>query len=93
MRPYRTLKIASVIQKELSNILIRDFNFDGALVTVLEVLVTDDLLKTKVKLGIIPYEKGPAVFFELQKHKREIQHKILKKMKIRAVPTLEFEIS
>lgn len=92
MRPFRNLKLASAIQKELSNILVRDFDFENALVTVLNVEVTKDFLQAKVKLGIIPYEKGPEVFQKLENERRQVQHKILKKMKIRAIPRLKFKI-
>lgn len=91
MRPHRNEKIASTIQKELSKILAKDLEFN-ALVTILDTAVTEDLLKTVVTLGIIPHEKGPEVFMELQKHKREIQHKVLKRMKIKYIPTLYFKI-
>ena len=67
MRQYRNLKIGSLIQEELSKLLIRDINFGDALVTILKVEVDEDLLHARVKLGIIPYEKGPEVFKEILK--------------------------
>ena len=91
MRPHRNEKIASTIQKELGKIFAKDLEFD-ALVTILDVNVSEDLLKTEVSLGIIPYEKGPEIWKMLHDHKREIQHKVLKRMKIKSVPTLFFKI-
>ena len=91
MRPHRNEKIASTIQKELSKIIAKDLEFD-ALVTILDINVSEDLLKTVVSLGIIPYEKGPEVWKTLQDRKKEIQHKVLKRMKIKFIPTLYFKI-
>ena len=92
MRQYRNLKIGSLIQEELSKLLIRDINFGDALVTILKVEVDEDLLHARVKLGIIPYEKGPEVFKEITEHQRELKHKLLKKMNIRPMPHIGFEI-
>lgn len=92
MRPYRNLKIAALIEEELAKLLLRECDFDGALVTITGVIVGEDLLQARVKLAIIPYEKGPEVFFELDKRRGELQHKMLKKMNIRPMPHIEFEI-
>ncbi|MCQ9208874.1 MAG: ribosome-binding factor A [Omnitrophica bacterium] len=92
MKPYRNLKIASLIQQELSQILVKEFNFEGALVTIIGVEVSGDLLQAKVELGIIPLKKGPAIFAIIEKRSRELQYKLLKKMRIRFVPRLRFKI-
>jgi ribosome-binding factor A len=92
MRPFRDLKIASVIQEQLAKILARDFFVEGALVTVMNVVLDDDLLHARVKIGIIPYEKGPEVFEALEKNRREFQHKLLKKMNIKPMPQIKFEL-
>ena len=93
MRPFRNTKIASVIQAELSFIFARDCDFQGTLVTVIEVEIGEDLLKAKIKIGILPYKDGPAVFDYLQKKRREIQHKLLKRTRLRRVPSLQFLIA
>ncbi|MDI6821211.1 MAG: ribosome-binding factor A [Patescibacteria group bacterium] len=92
MRPFRNLKIASLIQEELSKLFVRELNFDDALVTIINVEVDEDLLHSRVKLGIIPYEKGPEVYSLLQKHRGRLQHMLLKKLNIKPLPHLAFEI-
>lgn len=92
MRPYRDLKIASLIQHELGNILLRDFDFEDAIVTVSDVLVSDDLSEAKIKLSILPYEKEPDSFLLVQKRARELQFKLQRKMNIKPMPKLKFEI-
>jgi len=90
MRPFRNLKVASVIEHELSALLARDFSVPGALVTVTDVAVDEDLLQARVKLGIIPAEKEVEVFLEIEKRRREFDRAIFKKLNIRPMPHLKF---
>lgn len=92
MRPYRDRKIGNLIQEELSKLLLRNFDFEGALVTVIDVEISPDLLQAKVSLGIIPFEKGPMVFKALEAKRRELQHLLLKKINIKPMPHLRFSI-
>jgi len=92
MRPYRNLKIASVIEHELGNLLVREFDFENAIVTIVGVEVSPDLMQAKIKLGIIPFEKSPEIFKLIEEKRRELQHKLLKKMNIRPMPRLKFVI-
>lgn len=92
MRPFRNLKIASVIEHELSQMIARDYHVDGALVTITGVEVSEDLMQAKVRLSIIPYAKGPEAFFLIDGNKREIESRLLRKMNIRPMPRLKFRI-
>lgn len=92
MRPFRNLKIASVIEHELSKMLVRDYPVDNALVTVVGVEVSEDLLQAKVRLSIVPYMKGPEAFLLIDGNKRQIERTLLHKMNIRPMPHLKFEI-
>lgn len=92
MRPFRNLKVGSVLEHELGMLLARDFHVDGALVTVVEVAVTEDLLHATAKVSIIPYEKGIEVYHELEVRRSEIEHSLYKKMNIRPFPHLDFVV-
>ena len=92
MRPFRELKTASILEHELNNILVRDFEFGSTLVTIVSVEVSSDLLQAKVRIGIIPEEKSLEVFQALENKRREVQYKLLKKTRLRNVPKLVFEI-
>jgi len=92
MRPFRNLKIASVIEAELGTLLVREFDFGNALVTITGVEVGEDLLRAKVKLGIIPYEQGPRVFKEVERRRGELQHKLVKKLRFKPIPHITFSI-
>ena len=93
MREYRNLKIASVIQATLGQVLIRDFDFEGAVVTVVSVEVSPDLLQAKIGLGVLPKEKELEVVTALNGSHRKLEHLLLKQMKIRSAPNLVFEIN
>ncbi len=92
MKPYRNLKAGSLIEAELGKIFSRDFNFEGALVTILGVEVDEKLLHATVRLGIIPYEKGPFVFQMLTRQAANLHHQLVRKLNIKPVPFLKFEI-
>ena len=92
MRPFRDLKIASLITEELGKIFTRDFNFEGALVTIMGIDVEKDLLHANIKLGIIPYEKSLDVYKIVSRAANTIRFQLLKKINIKPMPYLKFEI-
>ncbi len=92
MRPYRNLKMASVIQETLSEMFLRDFDFNGALVTIAEVVIDEKLETARVKLSILPFEKGPEAYKMVEDRRRELQYKLVRKLNIKPVPRLKFEI-
>ncbi len=91
-RQHRREKIGSVLQHEIGLLFSRDFNFEGALVTVLGVEVSGDLLSAAVKLGIIPYERGPLVFQQVMAERKSIERTLVRKLPFRPVPHLHFRI-
>lgn len=92
MKPYRDLKIASILKHELNNLLLREFEFQETFVTIISVEVSSRLLQARVKLGIIPKEKELEVLAGLQRKHKILEYKLLKKTKLRIVPKLVFEI-
>lgn len=92
MRPYRNLKIASLIERELSQLLLKNLDLEGAIITIIGVEVSGDLLQAKVKVGILPESKTGEVFALLTNRRGELQHKLLRKMNIRPMPQIKFEI-
>ncbi|MFA6364953.1 MAG: ribosome-binding factor A [Candidatus Paceibacterota bacterium] len=92
MKPFRNLKAGSLIEEELGKILTRDYNFEGALVTITDVLVDEKLLHATIKIGIIPFAKSPVVYRALTNSASSLRQKLLKKMNIKPMPFLKFEI-
>ena len=93
MRPYRNLKMASVIREELNLIFLKDFDFNGALVTIGDVDVDEKLDEAKVFFSVLPFEKGPETYKMIEDRRRELQYKLVRKMRVRLVPRLKFEIT
>lgn len=80
------------MQEKLTEVLLRDFNFEGAIVTVLGVEIKDKDSKAIVSLGIIPYEKELLAYTEIKNREPEIRHQILKNTRLRHVPKMHFKI-
>lgn len=93
MRPFRNLKMGSLIQHELGEMLVREFNFEGALVTIVDVSVDEKLESAFVKLSILPFQKGLEVYKIIEDRKRELRGKLLRKMNVKPMPRLVFKIA
>ena len=92
MRTFRSERIEDLIQQYLGELLVREFDFDGALTTIKSVEVDKELLIAKVKIGVIPFEKELATFILIDSKKKELQGKLLRKLNIRPLPQIKFEI-
>ncbi len=92
MRPYRNLKMASLVREKLNEIFLRDFNFDGALVTIADVEVNEKLETAVVKLSILPFEMGPKAYTIIDERRSDLQRQLARKMNVKPMPRLKFEI-
>ena len=93
MGAHKNEKLTSLLEQKLAELILREIDVAGALVTVEDVAVSDDLVQARVRLSIIPHEKEVEVYNEVEVKKKELAHKILKSTKLRRVPTLRFEIN
>lgn len=88
----RPLRVASVIQEELSKIIIRELEFPGFLVTITFVDVDRKMEGALVYFGVIPSEQAAAALRILNKARGFLQHLLLKKMNIKPMPEIIFKI-
>ena len=84
--------MTSLIQEELSKLILRVLEFSGALVTVTEVEVQKDLDYALVKISVIPSEKGEWVLKVLEKNRRRLQFLLADQIRIKPMPELRFQI-
>lgn len=70
----------------------RELEFPGALVTVTEVEVTKKLDAAHVRVSVIPSERGEGAVNELQNARGRLQHLLNKKIRIKPMPQILFEI-
>jgi ribosome-binding factor A len=91
--PYlRHERVSELIRKELGELILRELEFPGAIMTILEVDVTKKLDYARVHVSVIPSNKSEEVIKILQSRQRELQGKLLRKINIRPMPELQFEI-
>lgn len=92
MRFHRPERVGSLIREELSQLIIREAEFPGALVTITDVIVDKKMDHAKVKVSALPLERGEAALKTLNSMIGNLQHLLNKKMNIRPMPRISFEI-
>ncbi len=89
----RTQKVASVIQKDVGDILQRDYQPAGTFITVTQVRMTDDLSIAKIYLSVFSPNRDPAPIYEqIDEYQDEIRYKLASKIRhqVRRIPDLLF---
>ncbi|MDR2885453.1 MAG: 30S ribosome-binding factor RbfA [Rikenellaceae bacterium] len=96
METTRQLKVARQIQKDISEILLREGAalFPGVMVSVTIVRVSPDLGFAKVFLSVFPFEKRNEVMETVAANAKAIRHTLGGKLKhqLRTIPELAFHI-
>ncbi len=93
MRMHRPQRAESLIQQELSKIILKEIDFPvGALVTVSWVSVSPDMMNAKVGVSILPKKMEENSMAILKKMQGFLQHVLNNKMNIRPMPRIDFEI-
>lgn len=103
-KPYlRHERVSELIRKELGEIILRELEFPGAFMTILEVDVTKKIDYARVHVSVIPRfaeasrgkpssEIEKDVLHVLNSKRRELQNLLLRKINIRPMPEISFEI-
>ena len=89
----RTERLGSQIQKDLGDILQKEYQPVGTFVSVTHVLVTDDLSIAKVYLSLYaPGRELEPIFERIDAHQTEIRHALAARIRhqVRRVPELIF---
>lgn len=89
---HRPDRVASLIQHELGGLILRELEFPGALVTLSGVEVSKKLDFARVEVSVLPADKEPEVLKTLVAAQRELQFKLGRKLNIKPMPQLRFEI-
>ncbi len=92
MRFYRSQRVEKLIREELSKILVREFEFPNALVTITEVQVDKKMDHAKVMISVIPSKAGDPAIHTLNKDIGMVQHMLLKKINIKPMPRISFAL-
>ncbi|CAN5392359.1 30S ribosome-binding factor RbfA [soil metagenome] len=94
---HRILRVCELLKREVSEVISRDFAFDGALVTVNSVDVTPDLKQAHVFVGVVAgRKKGLAgeqsVIDRLNKGHGFIQNRMRGRVILKYTPKLHFRL-
>ena len=92
MKKFRKDRMASLIRDLLSQMILRDVEVAGALITITEVEVTEKLDYAKVNISVIPSAKSDAALKVLKERAGEFQFELVRKMNVRPIPRISFEI-
>ena len=86
----RIEKVNSLLEKEISNIILRDFDFSGMIITLTHVQATANLQEARAYISVMPEEKLDKVVSVLNKGVYDVQQKINKKLFMRPIPKIMF---
>jgi len=89
----RTKKLASVIKKDVGEILQKDYQVSNTFITVTQVRVTDDLSIAKIYLSVFsPGRDVKPIFEAIDQSRDEIRYKLASKIRnqVRRIPELLF---
>ncbi len=88
----RPLRVQKLVREELSKIILRELEFGRALVTITEAEVDKKLEKAKVKVSVLPADAAERAFKTLEKNTARLQYLLTKKINIKPMPWISFEI-
>ncbi len=89
---FRPLRVGKLIREELSELILREVEFPNAVATITEVAVDKKMDTARVYVSVIPSAKAPEVLKTLNAARNELQFQLLKKINIKPMPHILFEI-
>lgn len=89
---HRVERVNNLIKEELGYLLEREVEFPEALVTVMEVACSRKMERAAVHLSVLPVHKSEAMLKIAREHQARLQFLLLRKMNIRPMPRINFEI-
>lgn len=88
----RHQRVESLIHEELDKLILKELEFEGALVTVTNVDVQKDLDYANIGISVIPAERAEGALAHLNNNLRQLQHLLLRKLNIKPMPELRFRL-
>jgi ribosome-binding factor A len=90
MATNRIEKVNSLLEHEISKILVRDFGFAGSLITLTHVDTSPNLIQAKAYISVMPEGNSDAIIETLNKGAYDVQQKINKLLNMRPIPKIRF---
>lgn len=88
--PNRIEKVNSLLEREISKIIARGFNFADTMITLTHVDATANLIEAKAYISVFPEDKTNDMVKILNRGVYDIQKKINKMLNMRPIPKIIF---
>ena len=82
-------RVNELLRREIGNVIQKDYEWQGKLVTVSEVEVTQDLKEGKVWTSVLGGDAAPVID-KLNREHGSIQSKVMKRVVLKSTPVLRF---
>jgi ribosome-binding factor A len=89
---HRKLRVDELVKRELSSIIAREINFEGALVSINAVDVTPDLKSAHVYVSTLGTANGARVVDKLEVHRAALQAELSRHVVLKYTPHLIFHL-
>lgn len=89
---FRPQRVGKLIREQLSDIIGRELEFPGALVTITEVEVGKKMDSGRVLVSVWPQEKGDDALRTLNDASRTLQFQLSRTLNIKPMPELVFQL-
>jgi len=82
-------RVNELLRREIGNVVQKDYEWHGKLVTISEVEVTQDLKEARVWTSVLGGDAGPVIE-KLNRDHGSIQKKVMKRVVLKSTPVLSF---
>ncbi len=89
---HRQLRVNEMVKRELSGIIVREINFEGALVSINAVDVAPDLKSAHVFVSVLGSSKKEDVMNKLEENRAVLQSTLSRKVVLKYTPHLIFHL-
>jgi ribosome-binding factor A len=89
---HRMLRVNEVVKRELSGMIARELNFEGALVSINHVDVSSDLKNAHVFVSVLGSTAGPSVMNKLEELRPALQSELARRVTMKFTPHLLFHL-
>ncbi len=90
MRFHRSERVESLIQHQLGEIITRELEFGGALVTIMAVEADRKLEHAAIRVSVVPVAKEAEAMELLGREAGRLQYLLMKKINIKPMPRISF---
>ena len=91
MSEYRSLRLSSLMEEELSKLIAKELDIPyGTIASISKVDVSSDNQNAEVGVSVFPDTNAQKTIALLQKEAGKLHHKLIRVLNIRTVPVLNF---